>query len=659
MNNLLKLSLTFLVSFSVQSFAVNTDDYQMRVSWIKEVKALLQEVEKKPEHPLKITEARFIEKFKLIEEAWADSPYNCFFAGWPSTLKSYDGKKFCVAPKGVNSSYSQGSCKTDEIKCQPLLFGDSAMCVSFSSPSDKQTVFARCEEKFQKEKGGSYSYLEKLTRQEADELVELSYLAADVCEKGNQKGTVMCKKLMQKLPNGLKSIQNGWLETFGSSEIKQTVSLNYSSNSPVEEISIKAPEDLVCESVEPVTPVISSHLDILKKASEEEIDKMYEKMKDDFERSALCKPENVVNNPGERPSGVVLKDFVKEISSIVTSGKNIDEKKAILSDLSKQYKLSDKSVNEVALLIVQVDEDKKKEKKLNPKIEAILLKEFVRIGDENPEAFSDKIKQSLFENHIFVKNKDGEIKCPFVSRDAFRKAIVGRSSILNKKFKDLKNENTITIVDYSRPSNERRLFVLDLANLKVMHNTWVGQGVGGNSAQGVDGFGSSPKMSNSVGSAKSSEGFMIASESSIGEKWGPNVILKGIDKKNTNVQDREIVLHGWMSMMDAYNIGLQQYDYKTGNYGKTKDPVKYIRGLDFDKASDKEIQKAVDQMKYSSIIPPYLAYTAGCLGVSVANVSHTDLKGRNKTQLEVLREDLPGTLIMSYSGPEMDSKYFR
>jgi hypothetical protein len=50
--------------------------------------------------------------------------------------------------------------------------------------------------------------------------------------------------------------------------------------------------------------------------------------------------------------------------------------------------------------------------------------------------------------------------------------------------------------------------------------------------------------------------------------------------------------------------------------------------------------------------------TNGCIGVPEANARQLDRKGRNMSQLELLREDLPGSIIMNYSGPEMKSKFF-
>lgn len=636
------------------------DDNQMRISWVKELKALMLELEKTPPYDLtKSNEKSFLEKFKLFEEAWADSPYNCFFAGWPSTLKIIGEKKYCLSPEKINSTYNTGNCKANELLCQPLLFG-SNLCVYFSSNQDKQLAFSRCEEKFHKESKGNYDYLKSLSREQSDALIELSYLASDVCEKGSQKGTGMCKRLLQKLPGGLKSIQKGWQESF-QTQMVQSVTQNFSAPvkvaSETPQQTIIAPDELICMPVSP-TGEVDTHSDLLKKVSDNEIEKLYETMKSNFEKSAFCKPENVVNNPSERPSGVILNSFLKSVDELLGSKHPLENKMSFLNDIVGQFKLSLKTRNEVGLLLGLLEKEKNKKAKDQSKIKVILLKDFIENSRNNPSGWQDKIKQGLFENHIFVKSQDGSIKCPFVSKDAFKKALIGRASIIAKGQKDFINRDTLTIVDYTRPSNERRLFVLDLSKQEVLHNTWVGHGLGNKNTVGKDGLGGSPDMSNKAGSRQSSDGFILATEPTIGKKWGPNVVLKGIDKNNSRIEEREIVLHGWMSVLDDYNVGVQDYNYKTGYYGKVKDPVKAIENLNLSTASQKDIDRALIQLTSSAIITPYLANTHGCLGVSIANTKHLDFRNRDKSQLETLREDLPGSLIFSYSGPEMKSKYF-
>jgi hypothetical protein len=150
----------------------------------------------------------------------------------------------------------------------------------------------------------------------------------------------------------------------------------------------------------------------------------------------------------------------------------------------------------------------------------------------------------------------------------------------------------------------------------------------------------------------------LAHSKSVGAKYGPNIILKGIDSSNSNMQARAVVLHGWGSPMDSYSLGMEDYNSDTGAYEPPHDVVERIMNTDFKNASTLDMEKVLQSTFSSIAMSPYLNGTEGCLGVSEINIKHLDRKGRDKTQLELLREDLPGSLIFNYSGPQMESKFF-
>src|SRR5258706_1320953 len=52
---------------------------------------------------------------------------------------------------------------------------------------------------------------------------------------------------------------------------------------------------------------------------------------------------------------------------------------------------------------------------------------------------------------------------------AFKEAIKGYNYLLGKKL--LSNASVLTIIDYSKPSSQKRLFVLDLIDGKILFNT--------------------------------------------------------------------------------------------------------------------------------------------------------------------------------------------
>ena len=95
----------------------------------------------------------------------------------------------------------------------------------------------------------------------------------------------------------------------------------------------------------------------------------------------------------------------------------------------------------------------------------------------------------------------------------------------------------LTVIDYSKPSVEKRLWVFDLKNGKALFNTWVshGKNSGGLTAS---------SFSNSPGSLKSSIGVFITDEPYVGGK-GYSLRLRGIEQGiNDNAYRRDIVVHG-------------------------------------------------------------------------------------------------------------------
>jgi hypothetical protein len=95
----------------------------------------------------------------------------------------------------------------------------------------------------------------------------------------------------------------------------------------------------------------------------------------------------------------------------------------------------------------------------------------------------------------------------------------------------------LTIIDYSKPSTERRMWVIDLRSKRVLYNTWVthGRNSGGLSAT---------SFSNQPGSLKSSLGVFLTEETYVGSV-GYAVRLKGLEPGiNDNAYRRAVVVHG-------------------------------------------------------------------------------------------------------------------
>ncbi len=609
--------------------------YEMKKSWVGTLKILLLEIEKKESHLLVKNEKIFFESIQLVKSAWADSRYDCFYAGWPSQKKN----TLCQHPEKTNSNYIKSGCKFNEFQCQPIMFG-YGMCVSYSQEKDKESLFSRCENKFKTTKGGDDNFLKKLSRNELNEFRELSVLAANICKN---KTSETCKEVMSKFKRGMSAIDQSFLEDESIKTRSKPVALSVSTDN----------HDNCVEKNHEHEKLADTMVKLVSKTKEDEL---YNKIKDEFLGSPFCDPTKVLNDPDERPSAIFIKGLYDDLKNLDPLESKLP-KKELLETLSKKYAITE-SVKEEALLLLSETGNKishfEKNRILVGKAKGLILQDFIK-NYKNTSEDKINISRGLASYRIFQMDENDSPLCPFISKDAFGKALTGRLAVLKKFGDKVPNKNIITIVDYTRPSNERRMFVIDIVSGKVLHNTWVAHGTGGgDNGKGADGFGSIPKMSNIPGSMQSSDGFIIAKAKSEGKIYGKNLLLSGIDQANSNLASRSVVLHGWNTPFGNYTSGVSYFDSNE----PPLDVIKNIKGLDFKNSSLQDIEKAVYSLNTSLYTSPYMSPTEGCLGVSYSNVRHLDRKGRNQTQLELLRDDLPGSIIFNYSGPDMKSNFF-
>jgi L,D-transpeptidase catalytic domain len=122
-----------------------------------------------------------------------------------------------------------------------------------------------------------------------------------------------------------------------------------------------------------------------------------------------------------------------------------------------------------------------------------------------------------------------------LSKEAFTYAWKGYQQLLDKKM--ISRTNYLTICDLSQSSKQKRLYIIDVANNKLLINTWVahGRNSGGEYAT---------KFSNKPESLQSSLGFYITSGTYYGEH-GLSLRINGIEPGfNDKALERSIVIHG-------------------------------------------------------------------------------------------------------------------
>ncbi len=100
----------------------------------------------------------------------------------------------------------------------------------------------------------------------------------------------------------------------------------------------------------------------------------------------------------------------------------------------------------------------------------------------------------------------------------------------------IENKNYVTIIDYNRPSKEKRLFIFDLRQLKIF-SLFVAHGR-------ASGLKESKSFSNKVNSFKSSLGFIKTGEPYQSREVGLALQLHGLEPRNDLAFKRGIVIHG-------------------------------------------------------------------------------------------------------------------
>jgi len=117
--------------------------------------------------------------------------------------------------------------------------------------------------------------------------------------------------------------------------------------------------------------------------------------------------------------------------------------------------------------------------------------------------------------------------------DIFQYALTGYLKLASQD--KLNNSKYLTIIDMSMSSNEERLFIINMRENKIEHQSIVAHG----KASGNE---YAKYFSNTINSHQSSIGFYQTAETYIG-KHGLSLRLDGLEYSNNNARKRAIVIH--------------------------------------------------------------------------------------------------------------------
>ncbi|GHA60149.1 murein L,D-transpeptidase catalytic domain family protein [Pontibacter akesuensis] len=153
-------------------------------------------------------------------------------------------------------------------------------------------------------------------------------------------------------------------------------------------------------------------------------------------------------------------------------------------------------------------------------------------------------KKEAFEKHVDDLYDRLDLRRKGLSYDVFRKAVVGMENFKRMQLV-APSKSVLSVVDFTKPSTEKRLWIIDLKSKKVLFNTLVahGRNTGQNEAN---------QFSNTPNSYMSSLGFYLTDAPYYG-KHGLSLRMKGMDEGfNTNAMERAIVVHGADYVSEAF-----------------------------------------------------------------------------------------------------------
>jgi hypothetical protein len=172
----------------------------------------------------------------------------------------------------------------------------------------------------------------------------------------------------------------------------------------------------------------------------------------------------------------------------------------------------------------------------------------------SPEALSEQEAISLYDSM--------RLKRVGLTKKAFLFAWKGYKNLLQKR--KLSNDDVLSICDFSQSSRRKRMYVIDVANKKLLLNTYVAHGR--NSGREY-----ASSFSNKPESHKSSLGFYVTRNSYYGDH-GLALKIDGLENGINDLADaRNIVIHGSEYVGAGY---LRGKGYNGRSFGCPAVPVK-------------------------------------------------------------------------------------
>ncbi len=217
---------------------------------------------------------------------------------------------------------------------------------------------------------------------------------------------------------------------------------------------------------------------------------------------------------------------------------------------------------------------------------------FPRKNDIGPESASQLVDQIDHSNETVKKAGTAGSYCPGCEKSMYKKwieqglpekALSESLEMLRKNPRGaIRNQRFLTITDFTKPSREKRMYVLDLQTGR-MEKYLTSNGHGSETVGVAHSFG------NSVGSNLTPPGFHVTGIGIHYGKHGESLILNGLEARNNNSTRRPIEIHEGWYVSDKF----------VAQYGRTG----HSEGcLAVDK---KVIHQLIDELKGGSLVYNY------------------------------------------------------
>lgn len=160
-----------------------------------------------------------------------------------------------------------------------------------------------------------------------------------------------------------------------------------------------------------------------------------------------------------------------------------------------------------------------------------------KVHDGNPKMHLleiDSVKnEAVIQFEQYVESLYADLGDTTLNANLLKEGVTGYLNML--RLNQLQRKDTLTLIDFSKPSNQERFYIIDLANREILHKTIVAHGV--NSGKLYAKY-----FSNASNSRKSSLGFYSTTTTYSG-KYDLALRINGLESTNSHASSRGVVIH--------------------------------------------------------------------------------------------------------------------